>query len=104
MNREIFKKNKEELQEYLQFRGRGSKIPNKKGKGSYNRNRIKSEGENEQMTKEEFDQWLKEAWEQKEPNEPAPFCPFKFFGYCNVAYSENCWICEDGPQFIEGEE
>ena len=56
------------------------------------------------MTKEEFDQWLKEAWEQKEPNEPAPFCPFKFFGYCNVAYSENCWICEDGPQFIEGEE
>ena len=45
LNREIFKKNKEELQGYLQFRGRGSKIPNKKGKGSYKRNRMRDKGE-----------------------------------------------------------
>ncbi len=36
-NREIFKKSSEELQEYLQFRRRGSKINSKKGKGSYKR-------------------------------------------------------------------
>lgn len=99
MNREIFKKNKEELQEYLQFRSRGSKVPNKKGKGSYKRNRIRDKGEIAQMTKEEFDQWLASV----PLEESVPFCPFGFFGYCNVAYSQNCWMCEDGPQFMEGE-
>lgn len=37
MNKSIFKKSKEELQEYLQFRRRGSKVKAKKGKGSYSR-------------------------------------------------------------------
>lgn len=37
MNKEIFKKNKEELQEYMQFKRRGSKVKSKKGKGSYSR-------------------------------------------------------------------
>ena len=37
MNKEIFKKSKEELQEYLQFKRRGFKVKSKKGKGSYNR-------------------------------------------------------------------
>ena len=51
------------------------------------------------MTKEEFDQWLASVpFEEKEP-----ICPFRFFGYCNVAYSQSCWVCEDGPQFEKGE-
>ncbi len=37
MDKSIFKKSKEELQEYLQFRRRGSKVKAKKGKGSYSR-------------------------------------------------------------------
>ena len=32
-----FKKSSEELQEYLQFRRRGSRVESKKGKGSYSR-------------------------------------------------------------------
>lgn len=43
MNKEIMKKTGEELQEYLTFRRRGSKIQNKKGKGSYNRQEFKKE-------------------------------------------------------------
>ncbi len=42
MKKEYLKKDKEELEEYLQFRHRGSRIENKKGKGAvYNRNKIK---------------------------------------------------------------
>ena len=41
MNKEIFKKTGEELQEFLAFRKRGSRIKNKKGKGSYNRQDFK---------------------------------------------------------------
>lgn len=42
MNKEMFKKSKEELQEYLKFkRRRGGKSKIKKGKGSYNRKRLK---------------------------------------------------------------
>lgn len=41
MNKEIFKKTGEELQEFLAFRKRGSRIKNKKGKGSYNRQNFK---------------------------------------------------------------
>ncbi len=41
MNKEVMKKTGEELQEYLVFRRRGSKIQNKKGKGSYNRQEFK---------------------------------------------------------------
>lgn len=41
MNKEIFKKTGEELQEFLAFRKRGSRIKNKKGKGSYSRQDFK---------------------------------------------------------------
>jgi stalled ribosome alternative rescue factor ArfA len=37
MDKSIFKKSKEELQEYLAFRRRGNKVKAKKGKGSYSR-------------------------------------------------------------------
>lgn len=40
MDRRIFKKDEEELEEYLQFRRRGSRVDSKKGKGSvYKRSR-----------------------------------------------------------------
>lgn len=41
MDRRCFKKTGEELQQYLAFRRRGSKVANKKGKGSYNRQEMK---------------------------------------------------------------
>ena len=42
-------------------------------------------------TKEQFDEWLKAVpQEAKEP-----FCPFHFFGYCDMAYTEACWECSD---------
>ena len=44
MNKEIFKKTGEELQEFLAFRKRSSRIKNKKGKGSYNRQDFKKGG------------------------------------------------------------
>ena len=37
LNKRIFKKSPEELQEYMMFKRRGSKVENKKGKGSYKR-------------------------------------------------------------------
>ena len=37
IDKRIFKKSPEELQEYLQFQRRGSKVESKKGKGSYKR-------------------------------------------------------------------
>jgi stalled ribosome alternative rescue factor ArfA len=37
MDKRIFKKSPEELEQYLQFQRRGSKVESKKGKGSYNR-------------------------------------------------------------------
>ena len=43
MDRRCFKKTGEELQQYLTFRRRGSKVENKKGKGSYNRQKFKKE-------------------------------------------------------------
>ena len=39
MDKTIFKKDKEELQEYLKFKCRGFKVKSKKGKGSYTRKR-----------------------------------------------------------------
>ena len=47
MNKQMFKKSGEELQEYLMFRRRGSKVKNKKGKGSYDRQKVKKEVANE---------------------------------------------------------
>lgn len=44
MNKEMFKKDKEELQEYLKFkRRRGGVSKIKKGKGSYNRKKNRKE-------------------------------------------------------------
>lgn len=37
MDKRIFKKSPEELQEYLKFKHRGSKVQAKKGKGAYRR-------------------------------------------------------------------
>ena len=41
IDRRMFKKEGEELQQYLHFRKRGSIVKNKRGKGSYNRQKIK---------------------------------------------------------------
>ena len=48
MNKEIFKKTGEELQEFLAFRKRSSRIKNKKGKGSYNRQDFKKGGQKDE--------------------------------------------------------
>lgn len=37
LNRKVFKKEGEELRQYLMFTRRGSKVENRKGKGSYSR-------------------------------------------------------------------
>ena len=41
VDRRMFKKEGEELQQYLHFRKRGSVVENKKGKGAYNRQKNK---------------------------------------------------------------
>lgn len=41
MDKRVNKKTGEELQQYLMFRRRGSKVPAKKGKGSYDRKKMK---------------------------------------------------------------
>ena len=41
VDRRMFKKEGEELQQYLHFRRRGSVVTNKKGKGAYNRQESK---------------------------------------------------------------
>lgn len=43
-NKQVNKKSKEELQEYLAFRHRASRVEAKKGKGSYNRTEFKRGG------------------------------------------------------------
>ena len=43
MDKRINKKIGDELQQYLQFRRRGSKVPSKKGKGSYNRKKLRQD-------------------------------------------------------------
>jgi len=43
-DRRMNKKTGEELQQYLVFRRKGSKVPARKGKGSYNRRKFKKEG------------------------------------------------------------
>ena len=37
IDKRIFKKSPEELEQYMQFKRRGSRVESKKGKGSYNR-------------------------------------------------------------------
>jgi hypothetical protein len=41
VDKRMFKKTGEELQQYLHFRKRGSVVENKNGKGSYNRQKFK---------------------------------------------------------------
>ena len=41
MDKRVYKKTGEELQQYLAFRRKGSRVPAKKGKGSYNRSNFK---------------------------------------------------------------
>ena len=43
MDKRANKKTGEELQMYLHFRKRGGKVPAKKGKGSYDRKKMKKE-------------------------------------------------------------
>ena len=45
MDKKIFKKSPEELQEYFKFKRHGFSVPPKKGKGSYNRKKMKIEKE-----------------------------------------------------------
>ena len=42
MDKRVMKKTGDELQMYLAFRRRGSSVPPKKGKGSYNRKKLKA--------------------------------------------------------------
>ena len=42
MDKRILKKTSDELQGYLMFKRRGSVVKNRKGKGSYNRQKFKS--------------------------------------------------------------
>jgi uncharacterized membrane-anchored protein YitT (DUF2179 family) len=44
IDKRIFKKSPEELQEYLHFKKRGFSINNKKGKGSYSRKKKHKKG------------------------------------------------------------
>ena len=44
MDKRVNKKTGEELQQYLAWRRKGSKVPAKKGKGSYERKTFKKEG------------------------------------------------------------
>lgn len=46
VDRRMFKKEGEELQQYLHFRKRGSVVRNKKGKGSYDRKKCHKFDEN----------------------------------------------------------
>ncbi len=43
IDKRMFKKEGEELQQYLAFRRKGGKVPAKKGKGSYDRKNFKKE-------------------------------------------------------------
>ena len=47
VDRRMFKKEGEELQQYLHFRKRGSVVENKRGKGVYNRQKSKRVGDDE---------------------------------------------------------
>ena len=41
MDKQVFKKTEEELQQFLEFRKKGYYLKNKKGKGSYDRSKFK---------------------------------------------------------------
>ena len=47
LDKRMFKKSSEELQEYMKFKRRGSRIENRKGKGSYTRKQKHKKDENQ---------------------------------------------------------
>ena len=47
VDKRIFKKSPEELQQYMMFKRRGSRIENRKGKGSYTRKQKHKKDENQ---------------------------------------------------------
>ena len=53
------------------------------------------------MNREEFDKWLKSIPDE----EKDPFCPFSI-GYCDVAYTEECFKCQgkDLDEILNGNE
>ena len=53
IDKRMFKKEGEELQQYLAFRRKGGKVPAKKGKGSYNRKSFKKEVAQDERTNQD---------------------------------------------------
>lgn len=58
MDNRVFKKDSEELEDYMQFRRRGYYVKSKKGKGSYDR-----KNQNREVRKQKRVDYLEEEWE-----------------------------------------
>lgn len=58
MDNRVFKKDPEELEDYMQFRRRGYYVKSKKGKGSYDR-----KSQNREVRKQKRVDYLEEEWE-----------------------------------------
>lgn len=58
MDNRVFKKDPEELEDYMQFRHRGYYVKSKKGKGSYDR-----KNQNREVRKQKRIDYLEEEWE-----------------------------------------
>ncbi len=58
MDNRVFKKDSEELEDYMQFRRRGYYVKSKKGKGSYDR-----KNQNREVRKQKRIDYLEEEWE-----------------------------------------
>ena len=58
MDNRVFKKDPEELEDYMQFRRRGYYVKSKKGKGSYDR-----KNQNHEVRKQKRIDYLEEEWE-----------------------------------------
>ena len=54
MNKEMFKKTGDELQDFLNFRRRASRVESKKGKGSYKRSDWKKERQDDSRSMPEM--------------------------------------------------
>ena len=48
------------------------------------------------LESEEFKKYVKKALDNPDPE---PFCPFIFGGYCNDAYTEICYSCEEAIKY-----
>ena len=64
LDKRMFKKSSEELQEYMKFKRRGSRIENRKGKGSYTRKQKHKKDENQDMLKYA---WIVQLVEYRSP-------------------------------------